>query len=242
MPATTGVAALPSGRPGVEAQVGFVPSYHLSSSASKPRGSAVGQAGLLVEPDRWLGVPGLVVGARLFGDGEDTPLEPLVGYRRAMDEQFAVAVIGYATSKRAASRGADYHAFRAGAEVAADGQIASLGRWLSLHGQAAVAVTRLVASGSYCVNAEGIGKDCTDDDQIGDMTATGRLRGVYPSATGTFTLDMGRASRGRFHSARLALMLAAGQMPSAVGGVQQGSHTYFSLGATLTVALGSPEP
>ena len=30
MPATTGVAAIPSGRPGVEAQIGVVPSYHLS--------------------------------------------------------------------------------------------------------------------------------------------------------------------------------------------------------------------
>lgn len=240
MPATTGVAAIPSGRPGIEAQVGSVPSYHLSSSVSRARGSVVGQAALLVEPDRWIGVPGLLVGGRLFGKGEDTPVEPLIGYRRMLDEQFAVAVIGYATSKRASARGADYHAFRAGGEVAADGRIAALTSWLSLHSQAAASLTRVVASGGYCVDAAGVGKDCTDDDPVGDLTVGGRIRGVYPSGTATFALDVGRTPGGMFHSGRVALMLAAGLMPRATGGVQEDARAYFSVGATVTLALGAP--
>jgi hypothetical protein len=242
MPATTGIAAIPSGRPGIEAQLGVVPSYHLSGSVSgKPRGSATGQGALLIEPDRWAGVPGLVAGARLFGKGEDTLIEPLIGYRHALDDQFAVAVFGYATSKRASSRGADYHAFRAGGEVAADGRLAAFTRWLSLHTQAAASLTRVVASGGYCVNATGAGKDCTDDDRAGDMVAVGRIRGVYPSGTATLALDIGRTPGGIFHSGRIALMLAAGMMPRATGGVQEDGAGYFSIGLTATLALGSAD-
>jgi hypothetical protein len=239
MPATTGVAAIPAGRPGVEAQAGIVPSYHLSSSVSQAHGSTTGQAAFLVEPDRWVSAPGLLVGGRLFGQGKDTPVEPLIGYRRLLDEQFAVGVVGYATSKRASAQGADYHAFRAGAEVAADGQIAALTSWLSLHSQAAVALTRVVASGGYCVDETGAAKDCTDGDSAGDMTAVAAIRGVYPSATATVALDVGRTPGGTFHGGRFAVMLAAGLMPRAEGGVQRDAHGYFSVGGTLTLALGS---
>jgi hypothetical protein len=239
MPATTGVAALPNGRPGVEGQLGVIPGYYLSSSVSKAQGSAIRQMSLLVEPDRWIRAPGLVVGGRLFGAGEDTPVELLVGYRRALDEQFAVAVIGYGASKRAASQGADYHAFRAGGEVAADGQIAAIGRSVSLHGQGAISVTRVVASGSYCVNAEGRGVDCSQDDPASDMRTTGAIRGIYPSATATFSLDFGRGPTGVFHGSRIGLMLAAGLMPRAEGGVQTDAHAYFSLGASISLAFGA---
>jgi len=239
MPATTGVAAIPSGRPGMEAQVGGVPSYHLSSSASRARGSVVGQAAVLVEPDRWIGVPGLLLGGRLFGKGEDTPVEPLIGYRRALDEQFAVAVVGYGTSKRASSRGAAYRAPPAGAEVAADARIVAIASWLSLHSQAAASLTYVDASGAYCVDAAGIGKDCTDGDPSDDMTAAGRIRGAYPSGTATLALDVGRTPGGLFHGGRVALMLAGGLMPRAVGGVQEEARGYFSVGATLTLGLGS---
>jgi len=240
MPATTGVASIPAGRPGIEAQLGGVPAYHLSSSvSSNAHGSITGQAALLIEPDRWIGVPGLIVGGRLFGKDEDTPLEPLLGYRRKLDEQFAVAVVGYATSKRASSSGADYHAVRAGAEAAADGRLVAITSWLSLHTQAAVSITRVAASGAYCVNASGVGIDCSDGDPDGDLRAVGRISGVYPSGTGTLALDIGRTPGGLFHSGRIAVMLAGGLMPRAEGGVQQDSHAYFSIGGTLTLALGS---
>lgn len=242
MPATTGVAAIPAGRPGIEAQIGSMPGYHLSSSVSDPRGSTMGQASFLVEPNRWLRAPGLIVGGRLFGKGEDTPVEPLLGYRLAMDDGFAVAVIGYATSKRAASSGADYHAFRAGAELAADGRLAAITRWLSLHTQGAVSVTRLVASGGYCADEEGTARDCDDGDRVGDRVLGARIRGVYPSATATIALDVGRTPSGVLHSGRFALMLAAGRMPRVDAGVQEGDHTYFSIGATLTLGIGSAEP
>src|SRR5215475_5902838 len=83
MPATTGISAVPAGRPGAEAQLGVMPGHYLSSSVTTtPRGGATGQATLLIEPDRWVDVPGLVVGGRVFGQGNDSPAEPLVGYRR----------------------------------------------------------------------------------------------------------------------------------------------------------------
>ncbi len=118
--------------------------------------------------------------------------------------------------------------------------IAAFTRWLSLHSQAALSVTRVVASGGYCVDAEGVSKDCTDD-LAGDLTAAGRIRGVYPAATATLALDVGRTPSGLFHCGRLALMLAAGSMPRVTGGVQRDAHTYTSIGATLTLALGAAQ-
>jgi hypothetical protein len=239
MPATTGISAVPNGRPNAEAQLGVMPAYHLSASVSNGDAGGTGQAAVLIEPDRWIGVPGLVVGGRVFGNAPDSPTEPMIGYRTALDDEFAVAVVAYGTSKRASSRGASYHGFRAGAEVAADGRIAAVTPWLSLHGQATVAVTRVVASGRYCVDDQGVGKDCHNDDPAQDMAVTGRIRGVYPSATASLALDVGRTGSGVFHSGRFALLLASGLMPRALDGVQTDAHSYFSIGASVTVGIGA---
>lgn len=241
MPATTGISAIPSGRPGLEVQAGAVPGYYLSSAVSGGReGSGIPQTSVLLEPGRFIGVRGLVVGGRRFGQGGDALLEPMVGYRRALDDGFAFAVLGYGTSQRAAQSGADYHAFRAGAEVAADGRVAAFTRWLSLHAQGAVSLTRLVASGGYCVNAAGEGVDCSDTPADDPRVGT-RIRGLYPSATAQLSLDAGRTPRGIFHSARFALMLTAGSMPTVNGGLQGDSHPYFGFGASLTLGLGAPD-
>ena len=238
MPSTTAVSAIPAGKPGAEAQLGIAPGFHLSSSAAKPRGSAMGQAGVLVEPDHWVKLPGLIVGARVFGKGEDTPLEPMIGYRRALTTDFGAAIIGYGTSKRAKDRLASYHGFRMGTEVAADGKVVGFTRWLALHAQLAASVTRIVAPGTYCVDAEGVGKDCDDKNPGANLMSSGEARGWYPTATATLALDAGRHGSSWFHSLRAALMMSLGRMPHVQDGEQRGDATYFALGLLATLGFG----
>lgn len=239
MPTTTGMSAVPAGRPAIEGQLGGVPAFHLSSSVAEPSGSSVGQAAVLFEPDRYLKVPGLVVGGRTFGTGNDTLIEPLIGYRRALDPDFAFALAAFGTSKRASDRGASYHGFRAGAEIAADGKLASLTRWMALHVQGALAVTRIVASGDYCIDPlTGRGKDCNVDDPTANTRRLGRIRGFYPSGTAQLAFDVGRSGTRVFHALRLALLFSAGSMPTAEYGKQGNSHTFFAGGLTATLTLG----
>lgn len=238
MPTTTGVSAVPAGKPGAEAQIGGVPAFYLSSAASDPKGGATGQASVLIEPDRWIKVPGLVVGARTFGSGNDMPIEPLIGYRRALGEEFSWAIIGYGTSKRASDKLATYHGFRMGAEVAADGKITGLTRWLSLHAQGAIAVSRIVGSGKYCVDAEGVGKDCDEANPANNTRISGEASGVFPSATATIAFDVGRAGSSWFHHLRFALMLSTGRMPHVENGEQVSDVTYFALGTLVTLGFG----
>src|SRR5262249_12938534 len=78
MPATTAISAVRAGRPDVPAQTAILPGWFLSDSASQsPQSQAVGQLSVLVEPDRLLDLPGLIVGARSFGQShDDSVLEP----------------------------------------------------------------------------------------------------------------------------------------------------------------------
>jgi hypothetical protein len=238
MPSTTAVSAIPAGKVGAEAQLGFVPAFHLSAAASKPRGSATGQMGLLFEPDRLLKIPGLVVGARLFGSGDDTPIEPMIGYRRALGDEFSWGIVGYGTSKRASERLARYHGFRMGGEAMADGKIVGITRWLSLHAQGSVSLTRLVSSGKYCVNAEGEGIDCDEEMPANNTFVLGEASGWYPTATAAATLDIGRHGASWFHSLRIALMLSAGRMPHVENGDQQDDTSYFAVGLLATLGVG----
>ena len=238
MPSTTGVSAIPAGKPAGEAQVGGVPAFHLSSSVAKPRGSVVGQAAVLIEPDRWIKAPGLIVGARVFGKGEDTPLEPMIGYRRALTREFSWAFVGFGTSKRASDRLANYHGFRMGGELIADGKITGITRWLSLHAQLAASLMRVVGSGKYCVDDKGEGKDCSEEMPETNVFVNGDLEGFFPSATATLALDVGRHGSSWFHSLRLALMMTMGRMPHVEAGVQEDDETYFSLGALATLGIG----
>ena len=58
--------AIPAGRPGVEAQVGAVPGFMLSDSAQhEAHGTPLAELAALVDLDRWLDVPGLVVATHL---------------------------------------------------------------------------------------------------------------------------------------------------------------------------------
>lgn len=242
MPATTGISAIPAGRPGGEAQLGMMPAYHLSAAVSDPRGSLVQQLAVTLEPDRLIGLPGLLVGGRVYGVDPDTPVEPFLGYRRAIDPKFAVAAIAFGTVQRASARGASYEAVRAGAEVAADGQLVTFTPWLHLHGQLAFAVTGVSASGTYCIDvADGRGIDCDLDDPARNTTVDGSLGGVYPAGTATLSLDL-RPRAGALHVARLGVMATGGLTPSVVGGVQEDARGFFSVGASLTLGFGAGGP
>lgn len=241
MPATTGLSAVPAGRPGVEAQLGAVPGYFLSSATEEPshRGNPTAQLLALVEPDHWLGTRGLVLGAHGWGRSGDSALEPFLGYRLRIDDRFAFAFAGYGTQLRGAERGASYRATRIGGEAAVDARMLELARWLAVHGQAAVSTTYVDASGTYCASPDGLGVDCGQNDS--DRVVDGTVHGVFAAATGTLAVDFGRLSAGSFHSVRLALLGAAGFMPQLRDGMETGSTRYLSLGLTLTLGLGSAE-
>lgn len=244
MPSTTAVSAIPAGRPGVEATGAAVPVFRLSSAArgtepdAERSGGAVGQLAAIAEPDRLLELKGVIVGGRVFGEGGDTGVEPIVGYRRQLD-RLALAGVGYGTRMQATSNGANYTATRIGAEAIADLELLRLADWASLHVAGAVQATYLAASGRYCVNASGNGIDCAEDGS--SSIVDGELEGVYPAVTVTASLDFARRSRSTFHSARLGGMISAGHMPRLVDGRQQWGDQYISGGISLTLGFGAEE-
>jgi hypothetical protein len=237
MPATTGVSAVPMGRPGGELQVGPVPGFYLSSSAHvAPEGTPIMQGSLMVEPDRWLGVPGLVLGARVFGEGGDTPLEPYIGYRRSVDDGLSLGAGLFGTHASSTRQLATYSATRAGGEAALDARIFE-SEWFALHLQGAVAGTYIDASGEYCVDGNGIAMDCDVGEPAKNTMIDGEQSGVYPSATGTIALAFAKGRDGLFDGARIALMFATGTMPMVQNGMKTDSEAYASAGLTLTLGI-----
>ena len=104
-PATTGVSAVPAGRPSVDGQIGTVPAFYASQSAQNDaKGAAVPQLGAIVEPDRWLKLPGLVVGGRIYGNSGDTLGEPYIGYRMHTDDRLSVGIGAYGSAKRSTKK------------------------------------------------------------------------------------------------------------------------------------------
>ncbi len=240
MPATTGVTAVPLGRPGVQAQVGVVPGFYASQSAqNESKGAPIQHLSGLVDFDRWLPVKGVIVGARIFGQSGDTPGEPYIGYRKQLGN-VSVAGVGFGSSKRTTDKLASYHGFRLGAEGVADAVLYQPRPWIGLHAQAAASVTRITASGNYCVDTMGIAVDCDEDKPATNVMISGKDSGVYPAATGQLAIDIG-PHHGFFDSARLALLGGVGTMPLIVDGKKQNTGTYFTLGLTLSVGLGLGE-
>jgi hypothetical protein len=237
MPATTGVSAVPIGRPGGEVQVGPVPGFFLSSSAhAKAEGSPIMQASALLEPDRWLHIPGLVLGARLFGQSGDTPGEPYIGYRSTVAEGIAIGGGVSGTHATSSKQLASYHATRVGGEAALDAELWD-SQWLGVHLQGAIAGTYIDAHGEYCVDAMGVAKDCDVGQPATNTMIEGTQSGVYPAATGTIALAFAKGRDGLFDGARLALMFATGTMPLMQNGAKTGNETYASGGLTLTLGI-----
>lgn len=239
-PATTGVSAVPVGRPGVEVQAGVMPAFFLSDAAQDGQGdqAATGQIHAIVEPDRLLGTKGFILGARKWGEDSDSPIEPMLGYRRRLDDAFSIAAIGYGGYARGASGGASYEALRFGGELAVDAGISSRSSWISGHLLASLSATYLDATGQYCVDGGGVAIDCDDNSRRVD----GAVEGVYTAATAGAALDIARRPHGAIQSVRLFALGAVGMMPKLRDGVQMPSNNgYFSVGLGLSVGFGSAE-
>jgi len=242
MPATTGISAIPAGRPGGEVSGSIAPIFRLSDGASgeDPDGNSNPQLGALFDPDRLLGVPGLFVAARLWGEHGDTGLEPQLGYRRRLDDRLSILGVGYGTKMSDDENGASYKVTRVGLEGALDVKLVDLGYASSLHAQAAVQGTYLKSSGRYCVDeASGNARDCSQDEMI--PMVDGKLSGVFPAATVTLALDILRKAKGAFHGARLAGMLSTGWMPRVVNGEQRSGDPYITGGVSLTLGFGAAD-
>jgi hypothetical protein len=240
MAASTGVAAIPAGRPSFEGSVGVMPGHYLSAGVHEsPKGAGIGQAAILVEPDSIIHVPGLIVGGRYVGSSASGGYpEPMVGYRTYLgaDHLLAVSAIGYATYGSATRNNASYSATRGGAEAGVDLRVTPEFAWFELHLAASASLTGISARGNYCIDANyRYGIDCPEPPQ---SRVDARASGVYPSAVGSIAIDVGRRLNGEFHGGRIALMGGGGTMPRVVGGQQEGAQPYAAGGLSLTVGFG----
>lgn len=241
MPATTGVSAVPSTRPAGEISGALAPIFRLSDAAhgEDRNGKANPQLAALFDPARLLGLPGLIVGARVWGKDGDTGIEPMLGYRHALDGRISLAGVAYGTHMRADSYGAHYEASRVGGEAMADVRVGDVTRWMSAHAQLAAQATYIKGSGRYCYDgASGDGKDCAEDGSVPFSYA--KLSGVFPAATLSLALDAHFQGR-VFHHARLAGMIATGWMPRLVAGDQRAGDAYVTGGLSLMIAFGAAD-
>ena len=240
IPATTGMPAVPAERPAGEIGFGAVPGYYLSSSTQKSSGgAALTQASLLLEPDRLVRLPGVVVGARHVGDSKNGGyFEPLVGYRCHLDQnrRFAALGIGYLTHASGSRDGASFAATRGGAEVGFDARVTPETKWVEVHTNVSAALTGLSASGRYCRDADGqYGVMCPNPPVL--LPAS--VSGLYPSASAGVSFDFARHLPAFFHGGRLALGVSGGLMPTTVGGQQQNARWYGTAGGSLTLGFGA---
>ena len=244
MPAATGVQAAPIDAPSVQASFGSVPGYYLSSGTqASPEGAGLTQASLVIEPDRLIRIPGLLVGVRHVGSGSNGGyFEPMLGYRVRLDDdrRFSAAAIAYATKASGSRDGASYEAKRGGGEIGFDLRATPVSRALELHAGVSAALTALSASGQYCLESTGQhGATCAQPPVAGSLT-TIEASGLYPSASVTVAADFASHFAGVFHGGRLALLLATGTMPTALAGAQKDAHWFGAAGAQLTLGFGSP--
>ncbi|MGE3768220.1 MAG: hypothetical protein AB7L94_38575 [Kofleriaceae bacterium] len=237
MPTTTGVSAVSHGRPGGEVQLAVVPVFRLSNAASgKDRnGQSTAQLSALIDPDRWA-VPGLILGARVFGESHDSALEPYVGFRRTFGEGVSFAGVAYGTKMSATEEGASYEAIRAGGEIVADVKMASFGSWGQLHAGGGINAQYISSTGTYCVGDAGNAVDCSDDGT--SPTVDGELDGAYTAGNLMLALDFARRPHGNIHVVRVGAMFSFGHMPRLVGGRQQYGDVFLSGGIGLTVGFG----
>jgi hypothetical protein len=239
MPATTGASFAPATRPDVTLSAGVMPGYYLSSSVQQEgKGTSIGQASLLVEPDRWIDLPGAVIGGRYVGEDDNGGYpEPLVGYRAHLGEEKRLALGGllYGTRGSGASKRASYRAWRVGGELGSDFRVTPQSHWLELHVFGSAALTGLSAEGKYCLDEQlRYGVDCGEMQEPVDAEANG----FYASVDAGLGFELARHLESVFHGLRLDLHAGAGTMPALAGAAQTSARTYSALGAALGVSLG----
>jgi len=239
VPATSGLSPVPAPREGGEIQLAAVPGYFLSQTVVEdPHAETLANLTVALDPAELLGVPGLVVAARLIGPDEDPQLEPIAGYRRSFGAGLGISLAGFVfgAHSRGEVDGASVTSTRIGGELAADFRLGPASRLAEPHLLLGASLGYVDAQGTYCVDVNGrYGVDCHGDfdDQI-----SGSLAGAYPAATAGVAAHLARHRPGVFHGARVFLVATVGAMPTVVSGVQDSATGYLSLGFGLSLALG----
>lgn len=244
MPAVTGANPIPAEHLDVEAQAGAVPGFYLSSAVQElPEGTPIGQLAAMIEPNDAIDLPGAAVGARFVsGEDGDGYIEPMLRYRRHIDEEerFALSGVGYGTHASGSAREASYDATRVGLELTGDARLTPVSKWFELHVFATLGLLGLFAEGSYCIDAAGkYGVDCPEPGDPGGTLVDAEASGFFPAAAGGLALDVAHHLDSAFHGGRVALMGGGGTMPHVVGAEHTGTKFYGALGLTATVAFGA---
>jgi hypothetical protein len=243
-PATTGLSPRPAPRSGAELMGGILPGHHLSSAVTEsPDGAGIPQAAVVLQADKLTGIPGLVAGARVFGESGDAPIEPVLGYRRAFgpDQTGALAAYVYGTRASAVEAGASYEAVRAGGELIGDVRVLPPSRWIEPHLFGSFNATYLSVDGTYCTGPDlRFGEDCAEPPDAPKPMTTASIEGVYAAATVGFAVEVLRNRDSWFHGARAAFTSTGGMMPRVESGVETDREAFFAFGLSLTVGVGEP--
>jgi hypothetical protein len=176
------------------------------------------------------------------GDGY---IEPMVRYRRFVDEeeQFAVSGVGYGTHASGGERQASYEATRVGGEVTGDMRLTPISKWFELHVFGTLALLGLFADGSYCLDANGkYGVDCPEPGDPPGQRVHAEVSSLFPAASGGLAVDIAHHLDSFFHGGRIALMAGGGTMPHVVGGEHTGTKFYAAGGLTATIGFGGTGP
>lgn len=244
-PATTGLSARPMPRSGAELQAAILPGHYLSAAVvESPDSAGIPQVSAVVQADA-LGLPGVVVGARVFGESGDSPIEPVLGYRRTLGADGAVALAGhvYGTRASASDDGATYEATRVGGELTGDIRLTAANRWAEPHLFGSFNATRISAEGTYCTDPEQRwGQDCGAPPDPPKPMRTASIDGTYAAATVGAAVDLLRNRDGWFHGARIAFTAAGGMMPRVEAGEERDTTGYFAFGLSFAVGVGEPAP
>lgn len=240
-PATTGFTARPMPRDGVEVQAGLLPGHYLSSSVvESPDGNSIEQLSAAAQADELVGVPGLVLGVRAFGQEGDRPIEPVIGYRRALAGGTAsIAGFLYGSHAEHEAYGASYEATRLGGELAGDVRLFP-NRWIEPHVFGGFNLQRLTAEGTYCTDdSMQWAQDCPEPDEPARPVVSATARGVFPAAHVGVAAELLRGRDSWFHGARIAFMASGGTMPHVESASQTDDEAYFAFGLTFSIGIGA---
>jgi hypothetical protein len=242
-PATTGLSARPMPRSGAEIQAGILPGHYLSESVvESPNPAGLPQLSGVIQADE-LGLPGVVAGARVFGEGGDSPIEPVLGYRSTLGADQAIALAGHVYGTRAAAdeNGASYEATRLGGELTGDIRVFAPSRWFQPHFFGSFNVTHISAEGTYCTDPERRwGEDCAEPGDPPKPMLTASVNGTFAAGSVGVAGEILRNRDSWFHGARIAFSVAGGVMPHIESGEANGTTPYVAYGLSLAVGVGAP--
>ena len=188
---------------------------------------------------KWLGVKGLVIGGRGVGGGDSSPvIEPVIRYRTFVDdnERFSLGLSAFGTYASGEAEGASYTAVRGGMEVAANMRVTPPYKWIELHLQTGISATGISATGTYCMNNDGLGTTCGEDQKT---NADAEINGIFPTVFAGAVLDLFHGFPIVFHGIKIGAYYSAGLMPTVVHAKQEDDRWWHMFGGQLTINFGA---